>query len=100
MQIVHNTTVPGSIHSDRRSSSVTDSRRNSVSLDYHQDVGCDNTYEMGRAEALGTLCRIFCAHKTGETILPVYYSRFYLAMYYGLQTSDDVSRLVFVYDLI
>ncbi|XP_056022408.1 ral GTPase-activating protein subunit beta-like isoform X3 [Ostrea edulis] len=84
-------TVPeqGSIHSDRRSSSVTDSRRNSVSLDYHQDVGCDNTYEMGRAEALGTLCRIFCAHKTGETILPVYYSRFYLAMYYGLQTSED-----------
>lgn len=81
----------GSIHSDRRSSSLTDSRRNSVTMDYHSDSAlvCDNTYEMGRAEALGTLCRIFCAHKTGETILPVYYSRFYLAMYYGLQTSEE-----------
>ncbi|XP_062588576.1 ral GTPase-activating protein subunit beta-like [Saccostrea cucullata] len=81
----------GSIHSERRSSSLTDSRRNSVSLDFHSDsiMVCDNTYENGRAEALGTLCRIFCAHKTGESILPVYYSRFYLAMYYGLQTSEE-----------
>ncbi|XP_078313092.1 ral GTPase-activating protein subunit beta-like isoform X3 [Crassostrea virginica] len=81
----------GSVHSDRRSSSLTDSRRNSVSMDYHSETSgvCDNTYEMGRAEALGTLCRIFCAHKTGETILPVYYSRFYMAMYYGLQTSEE-----------
>lgn len=69
-----------------------------MTMDYHSDSAlvCDNTYEMGRAEALGTLCRIFCAHKTGETILPVYYSRFYLAMYYGLQTSEEVSFPVLV----
>ena len=38
--------------------------------------------------ACGTLCRIFCAHRTGEDILPVYYSRFYITMYYGLQTNE------------
>lgn len=32
-------------------------------------------YEGGRAEALGALCRIFCAKKTGEEILPVYLAR-------------------------
>ena len=42
-------------------------------------------YELGRAEACGTLCRIFCSHKTDEEILPVYLSRFYLVMYYGLE---------------
>lgn len=33
------------------------------------------SYEAGRAEACGTLCRIFCSKKTGEDILPVYLSR-------------------------
>lgn len=37
-------------------------------------------YEGGRAEAIGALCRIFCAKKTGEEILPVYLARFYLAV--------------------
>lgn len=37
-------------------------------------------YEGGRAEALGALCRIFCAKKTGEEILPVYLARFYVAV--------------------
>uniref|UniRef100_A0A8D3EFM9 Ral GTPase-activating protein subunit beta n=1 Tax=Scophthalmus maximus TaxID=52904 RepID=A0A8D3EFM9_SCOMX len=32
------------------------------------------SYEAGRAEACGTLCRIFCSKKTGEDILPVYLS--------------------------
>ena len=32
------------------------------------------SYESGRAEACGTLCRIFCSTKTGEDILPVYLS--------------------------
>lgn len=32
-------------------------------------------YESGRAEALGTLCRIICSKKTGEEILPVYLAR-------------------------
>lgn len=34
-----------------------------------------DNYEAGRAEACGTLCRIFCSKKTGEEILPVYLSR-------------------------
>lgn len=34
-----------------------------------------DNYESGRAEACGTLCRIFCSKKTGEEILPVYLSR-------------------------
>lgn len=34
------------------------------------------SYEAGRAEACGTLCRIFCSKKTGEEILPVYLSRY------------------------
>lgn len=33
------------------------------------------SYEAGRAEACGTLCRIYCSKKTGEDILPVYLSR-------------------------
>jgi hypothetical protein len=59
-----------------------------MDLHAYHSVDSDNTYERGRAEACGTLCRIFCAHKTKEEILPVYYSRFYLIMYYGLQTAD------------
>ncbi|XP_058804059.1 ral GTPase-activating protein subunit beta isoform X2 [Phymastichus coffea] len=42
-------------------------------------------YESGRAEAMGTLCRIFCAKKTGEEILPAYLARFYQAMNQGLK---------------
>ena len=45
----------------------------------------DATNEAGRAQACGTLCRIFCSHRTGEEILPVYSSRFYVALYYALQ---------------
>lgn len=35
-----------------------------------------DNYEAGRAEACGTLCRIFCSKKTGEDILPAYLSRY------------------------
>lgn len=35
-----------------------------------------DNYEAGRAEACGTLCRIFCSKKTGEEILPAYLSRY------------------------
>ncbi|CAG9836978.1 unnamed protein product [Diabrotica balteata] len=46
-------------------------------------------YESGRAEALGTLCRIMCAKKTGEEILPVYLARFYLAVLHGLKVPSN-----------
>lgn len=45
-------------------------------------------YESGRAEAIGALCRIFCAKKTGEEILPVYLARFYMALQQGLKISE------------
>lgn len=41
-------------------------------------------FEGGQAEAVGSLCRIFCAKRSGEEILPVYLARFYLALQYGL----------------
>ncbi|XP_011343434.1 ral GTPase-activating protein subunit beta isoform X5 [Ooceraea biroi] len=50
---------------------------------------CIDRYESGRAEALGALCRIFCAKKTGEEILPVYLARFYQAMYHGLKIDES-----------
>ena len=81
---------------EHRTSSFIESRHSSLSI----DLGGGDTphirdlaYQAGRAEACGALCRVFCAHKTGEFILPEYYSRFYIVMYYGLQT-DDVSRFL------
>ncbi|XP_070179509.1 ral GTPase-activating protein subunit beta-like isoform X2 [Littorina saxatilis] len=78
------------VSKERRTSSFIESKQQSLSMDLHayHPLGSDNTYERGRAEACGALCRIFCAHKTKEEILPVYYSRFYLIMYYGLQTEE------------
>ncbi|KAL1021288.1 hypothetical protein UPYG_G00011250 [Umbra pygmaea] len=52
------------------------------------------SFESGRAEACGTLCRIFCSKKTGEDILPVYLSRFYMVLIQGLQISDFICRPV------
>lgn len=49
-------------------------------------------YEGGKAEALGTLCRIMCAKKTGEEILPVYLARFYLAVQQGLKLSANLNH--------
>lgn len=46
-------------------------------------------YESGKAEAIGALCRVFCAKKTGEEILPVYLARFYLALQQGLKISPN-----------
>uniref|UniRef100_A0A4W3JP54 Ral GTPase-activating protein subunit beta n=1 Tax=Callorhinchus milii TaxID=7868 RepID=A0A4W3JP54_CALMI len=53
-----------------------------------------DNYEAGRAEACGTLCRIFCSKKTGEEILPVYLSRFYMVLTQGLQINDYICRPV------
>ncbi|XP_041080437.1 ral GTPase-activating protein subunit beta-like isoform X8 [Polyodon spathula] len=53
-----------------------------------------DNYEAGRAEACGTLCRIFCSKKTGEEILPVYLSRYYMGLIQGLQIGDFICRPV------
>jgi len=47
-------------------------------------------YMPGRAEAIGTLCRIFCSKKTSEEILPVYLARFYMAVYEGLHVNEVI----------
>ena len=38
----------------------------------------------GRAEAIGTLCRIFCVKKNDEEFLPSYLARFYMAVQKGM----------------
>ncbi|GLH11054.1 Uncharacterized protein GBIM_15903 [Gryllus bimaculatus] len=81
----------------RPSSLLLDSRKGSLSLSQPGSLTDDpdippaltiDKYEAGRAEALGALCRIFCAKKTGEDILPVYLARFYLAMQQGLKIPE------------
>ncbi|XP_050930740.1 ral GTPase-activating protein subunit beta [Lates calcarifer] len=61
----------------------------------HRDSAghCDVTvmserWAAGRAEACGTLCRIFTCKKTAEDILPVYLSRFYLVLLQALQVCE------------
>jgi hypothetical protein len=50
-------------------------------------------YESGKAESIGALCRIFCAKKTNEEILPVYLARFYMALQQGLKTSEKSKEI-------
>ena len=72
--------------------SATSATTSSSSLGSSVNNGCldlptaltPDRFEAGRAEAIGTLCRIFCFKKTGEEILPVYLARFYLAVQQGL----------------
>lgn len=78
--------------SRRPSSMIMDSRKGSLSqpssLNESSDIPTALTidrYESGRAEAIGALCRIFCAKKTGEEISPVYLARFYMALQQGLR---------------
>lgn len=83
--------------SRRPSSMIMDNRKGSLSLsqpsslneptDMPAGLSIDK-YESGRAEAIGALCRIFCAKKTGEEILSVYLARFYTALHQGLKISD------------
>ncbi|XP_019736630.1 ral GTPase-activating protein subunit beta-like isoform X2 [Hippocampus comes] len=51
-------------------------------------------WEDGRAEACGTLCRIFCCKKTSEDVLPVYLSRFYAVLLQGLRVCESMSPVV------
>jgi len=51
-------------------------------------------YYLGRAEAIGTLCRIICSKKTGEEILPAYLARFYIAVRNGLKVQQALFFLV------
>ncbi|KAJ6629279.1 Ral GTPase-activating protein subunit beta [Pseudolycoriella hygida] len=92
---LQNTKKEATEASRRPSSMIMDSRKGSLSqpssLNESTDVVAGLTidkYESGRAEAIGALCRIFCAKKTGEEILPVYLARFYTAIHQGLNSAD------------
>lgn len=84
--------------SRRPSSMIVDNRKGSLSLSQPSSLTepADlplalkiDKYESGRAEAIGALCRIFCAKKTGEEILPVYLARFYVAIQQGLKLPES-----------
>lgn len=79
--------VTESDNSLRRPSSLVLDRQSSgpvlESFEIPSNLTLEN-FESGQAEAVGSLCRIFCAKRTGEEILPVYLARFYAALQYGL----------------
>ncbi|KAK9703556.1 RALGAPB N-terminal domain [Popillia japonica] len=77
---------PNSIIMENSKGSITYSQPGSLTeiADLPPSITIDK-YESGKAEALGTLCRIMCSKKTGEEILPVYLARFYLAVQQGLK---------------
>lgn len=77
---------------------IMENRKGSISLSQPNSLNDPNSlppsltidkYESGRAEAIGTLCKIFCAKKTGEEILPVYLARFYMALQQCLKITES-----------
>ncbi|XP_030564945.1 ral GTPase-activating protein subunit beta isoform X1 [Drosophila novamexicana] len=84
--------------SKRPSSMIMENRKGSISLSQPNSLNDPaslpptltiDKYESGRAEAIGTLCKIFCAKKTGEEILPVYLARFYMALQQCLKITES-----------
>lgn len=45
-------------------------------------------YDNGRAQAIGTLCRMICSKKSDEELLPVYLARFFLALHCSLRLRE------------
>uniref|UniRef100_A0A1A9W0F5 Rap-GAP domain-containing protein n=1 Tax=Glossina brevipalpis TaxID=37001 RepID=A0A1A9W0F5_9MUSC len=93
-----NTKKQASEASKRPSSMIMENRKGSISLSQPNSLNDSNSlpstltidkYESGRAEAIGTLCKIFCAKKTGEEILPVYLARFYMALQQCLKITES-----------
>lgn len=83
--------------SRRPSSMIVDNRKGSISLSQPSSLTepvetpsglTIDKFESGKAEAIGALCRIFSAKKTGEEILPVYLARFYVALQQGLKIPE------------
>lgn len=91
----------GSTASASQPNSLTDNVSDSI-----DSITSGSTYALhydrympGRAEAIGTLCRIFCSKKTSEEILPVYLARFYMAVYEGLH-SNEVKKKIYIFQTI
>uniref|UniRef100_A0A336MJE4 CSON013173 protein n=1 Tax=Culicoides sonorensis TaxID=179676 RepID=A0A336MJE4_CULSO len=94
---IQNTKKQATEASRRPSSMIIDSRKGSISLSQPSSLTepvetpsglTIDKFESGKAEAIGVLCRIFSAKKTGEEILPVYLARFYVALQHGLKIPD------------
>ncbi|XP_055713067.1 ral GTPase-activating protein subunit beta isoform X2 [Phlebotomus papatasi] len=80
---------PSSMIMDNRKGSLSLSQPSSLNENIEMPPGLTiDKFESGRAEAVGALCRIFCAKKTGEEILPVYLARFYVALQQGLRIPE------------
>ncbi|XP_063707016.1 ral GTPase-activating protein subunit beta isoform X2 [Culicoides brevitarsis] len=95
---VQNTKKQATEASRRPSSMIVDSRKGSISLSQPSSLTepvetpsglTIDKFESGKAEAIGALCRIFAAKKTGEEIIPVYLARFYVALQQGLRISES-----------
>ncbi|KAG5282713.1 hypothetical protein AALO_G00059040 [Alosa alosa] len=89
--LVHCKLQRGLIHDPSRTATFIQ-----ILLSYKSSVvsGVGLDYEAGRAEACGALCRVFCSKRTGEDILPVYLSRFYMVLIQGLQVTEFLCRPV------
>lgn len=94
---VQNTKKQATEASRRPSSMIVDSRKGSISLSQPSSLTepvetpsglTIDKFESGKAEAIGALCRIFSAKKTGEEIIPVYLARFYVALQQGLRIPE------------
>ncbi|XP_040058546.2 ral GTPase-activating protein subunit beta isoform X1 [Gasterosteus aculeatus] len=69
--------------------------RDSGETSSHSDVIVTSSrWAAGRAEACGTLCRVFACKKTAEDVLSVYLSRFYLVLIQGLRVTEEGCPLV------
>lgn len=84
--------------SRRPSSMIMDNRKGSLSLSQPTSLNESkdlppeaiiNKFESGRAEAIGTICRILCAKKTGEELSSVYLARCYMALQQGLKITEN-----------
>lgn len=86
------------MESTKRMSSVIIDKKSSLSFSQSSSLSdmpslpptlMIDKFESGKAEALGTLCRIICSKKTGEEILPMYLARFYMAVQVGLKVPPN-----------
>lgn len=86
----------GSTASASQPNSLTDNVSDSIDSLTSNSANTFNFdhYTPGRAEAIGTLCRIFCSKKTFEEILPVYLARFYMSVYEGLHINEVKKKII------
>lgn len=88
--------IGGSTASASQPNSLTDNVSDSIDsvTSGSANVLHYDRYMPGRAEAIGTLCRVFCSKKTSEEILPVYLARFYMAVYEGLHINEVKKNII------